>query len=105
MPELELSEAYSDLKQRYQKMKDNLTMANLKNKNLHEQNEKLLKRVGQLQEENEKMKEDATFVLPNNKGKGSRSYVGVNKYSKQVRLTEYFIDLYHKEKNKNKSTQ
>lgn len=96
-----LSEAYSDLKVKYYDLKSECAIRGIANSNLAETNNKLLRKVQLLQEELEALKDSSVVQLPKNSS--SANYVTFKRYRKQKELTDSFIALYHRERDKNKS--
>jgi len=68
---------------------------------LEQQKEKLKHNIEQqkeIKQQNELLEDEAFIKLPTAHKK--QFYVTAKRYQKQVKLTDYFIDLYHKEKEK-----
>jgi hypothetical protein len=97
----QLSIAYSNIKESYVRIKDKCAMQKIKIRQLEEENAKLINRVGDLQDEREQWQEGKVITLPKNSNQ--RNYVSAKTFNKQKALTDYFINLYHKERDSKKT--
>ena len=88
-----VEQLYSDLKYKHGILQDALAMTKIENTNLKEGNKKLLNQLKQVREQLEARHDEVVHRLPKSSVDGH--YVSLKKYQKQVKLTEYFIDLYH----------
>lgn len=69
---------------------------------LEDANKVLSGKLSSIKKELENTKDEIVFKLP--KADRNGYYVTLKRFQKQVKLTEYFIDLYHKVKPKSPDT-
>lgn len=88
---------YSSLKDTYYFLKKKYFLLKESNNKLLLELEEANNKIKELELKLEEKDENMITISSNN----SHKYVSYKKYIKQVKLTKSFIDLYHKEKDKN----